>query len=155
MLFQELRQLFASGGIKSDIIGSLEILPDGADALEAKHRAVNLTMPEFACGERGNALHVEIRQDESPERQADFLAESSHLFQVHRMAVEGQWLDFVKVDDAAELAMNMHLEITMSWLIIKSVTVIATGDDIGMVPDGLYQVDVPRWFEFNHQLINP
>lgn len=155
MLFQELRQLFASSGIESDVINAFEVFLYGADTLESEHRAVNLTMPEFARGKGGDALHVEVSQDESPERQADFLAESARLFQVHRVTVEGQRLNFVKVDDAAKLTMHMHLEITMSGLIIKSVTVIATSDDIGMVTDGLYQVDVPRWFEFNHQLINP
>ena len=78
------------------------------------------------------------------QKAADFLAESSHLFQIHRVAVERQWLDFMKVDDAAELAMHMHLEITMPWLIIKTVTIVTAGDDVGMVSHGLNQVDVSR-----------
>lgn len=46
--------------------------------------------------------------------------------------------------------MYVHFEIAALRLVVVSVTVVTPGDDVGMVADRFYQVDVSGGSECNH-----
>ncbi len=107
-------------------------------------------MAKFACSKRSDALNGGIGKNISPERHPDFLTESANLRQVHGVAVKGQRLNLVVIHDATELTMYVHFEIAALRLVVVSVTVVTPGDDVGMVADRFYQVDVSGGSECNH-----
>ncbi|KYF22779.1 hypothetical protein AIZ13_25130 [Salmonella enterica subsp. enterica serovar Typhimurium] len=66
------------------------------------------------------------------------------------MAVKGQRLNLVVIHDATELTMYVHFKVTTLRLVVVSVTVVASGNDVGVVANHFYQVDVACWSECNH-----
>lgn len=107
-------------------------------------------MAEFARSERCDALNGGVSQNVSPESQPDFLAESTNLWQVHGVAIECQRLNLLIVNNAAKLTVHVNLKVTAFRLVVVSITVVAPGDNVGVISHGFYQVDVSRWFELNH-----
>lgn len=112
-------------------------------------------MAEFACSERCDALNGGVSQNVSPERHPDFLAEAANLWQVHGVAIECQRLNLLIVNNAAKLPVHVHLKVTAFRFVVISITVVAPGNNVRVISDCFYQVDVSRWFECNHQSISP
>ena len=90
----------------------------------------------------------------SPERQANVFAESPHLWQVHCMAVESHRLYLVVINNPTKLTMHTNFEIPTFGAIVITIAIIAAADNVRVVSDHFYEVDISCWRESNHA-INP
>ena len=70
------------------------------------------------------------------------------------MTLERHRLHFLVIHDAAELPVNANLKVSALRFIIEPVPVVTPGNNVRMITNGLNQVDIPRWFECDHDYLS-